>query len=332
MSTPSRWEFFATPEEFEEARRSVTALLQHLANADREVSTLKMFAMTMNERMVKALETETGLPKENALTLSKRAEAAEALFQKEAARNRELQRKYDVMRLWDEECWTCDGKGTDYGETCMTCGGSGNITRERLEATIEAPLKAERDAAIKRAEDAETKLNAVENILIQNRRDYGDPAKELNALFEENGRWQDECLKQTIGLSEAIKQRDEARAAFVWHPISTSPKGSPANEVTSEWFLARGPKVSGAVVIRRVFGVGFGPWEGKGEEYWRADMFTEWMPIPGYEPDYRTDSLKEALSPQPPRAQKVEHGLACAPDHGMPCKVMTPTPAGEGEK
>lgn len=24
------------------------------------------------------------------------------------------------------ECWSCGGKGTEYGETCLTCGGTGD--------------------------------------------------------------------------------------------------------------------------------------------------------------------------------------------------------------
>ena len=63
-----------------------------------------------------------------------------------------------------------------------------------------------------------------------------------------------------------------------WQDITTAPKHG--------WFLAlRAPKFTGptscrVAVIHRVEGVGFGPWEGSEEAYYKADFFSHWMPFP----------------------------------------------------
>lgn len=69
-------------------------------------------------------------------------------------------------------------------------------------------------------------------------------------------------------------------------PIDTAPDGYAALGEPSEWFLAlasqkyMGPQGSRWAVIRRIHNVGFGPWEGSGEEYYKADFFSHWMPLP----------------------------------------------------
>jgi len=75
-----------------------------------------------------------------------------------------------------------------------------------------------------------------------------------------------------------------------WMPIETAPKGYPALEEPSEWFLAYGDKYAGPkggriAVIRRVFGHGFGPWECTGDAYYKADFFSHWMPLPEAPPN-----------------------------------------------
>lgn len=70
-----------------------------------------------------------------------------------------------------------------------------------------------------------------------------------------------------------------------WLPIETAPKGYPALEEPSEWFLAYGDKYAGPMgekfaVVRRCFGHGFGPWECTGNAYYREDFFSHWMPLP----------------------------------------------------
>ena len=68
-----------------------------------------------------------------------------------------------------------------------------------------------------------------------------------------------------------------------WQPIETAPKGYPALGDPSEWFEAYGPSTgptgSRRAIIRRVFGNGFGPWLGTGDEYYRAEFFTHWRPL-----------------------------------------------------
>jgi len=90
--------------------------------------------------------------------------------------------------------------------------------------------------------------------------------------------------------NHSCKWRDERIAALegerVWQPMETAPKGYLALKEPSEWFLAQsakkynGPTSANVAVIRRVFGIGFGPWEGSGEEYYKEDYFTHWMPLP----------------------------------------------------
>ena len=70
-----------------------------------------------------------------------------------------------------------------------------------------------------------------------------------------------------------------------WRPIETAPKGYPALEEPSEWFLAYGDQYDGPMggkiaVIRRCFGHWFGPWECTGNAYYREDFFSHWMPLP----------------------------------------------------
>ena len=69
-----------------------------------------------------------------------------------------------------------------------------------------------------------------------------------------------------------------------WLDISTAPKGMPANGYASEWFLAYGNQYKHmnriAVIKRHNQDYGFGPWEGTGEEFYKADAFTHWMPLP----------------------------------------------------
>lgn len=68
-----------------------------------------------------------------------------------------------------------------------------------------------------------------------------------------------------------------------WQTIDTAPKGYPALEEPSEWFLAygkHGPKDFRIAVIRRIFGVGFGPWQCTGDAYYTADFYSHWMPLP----------------------------------------------------
>lgn len=86
--------------------------------------------------------------------------------------------------------------------------------------------------------------------------------------------------------SSAAKGQSDSNALLgAWLPIGTAPKGYPALEEPSEWFLAYGDKYLGpkdgkTAVIRRVFGHGFGPWECTGDAYYKADFFTHWMPLP----------------------------------------------------
>lgn len=72
-----------------------------------------------------------------------------------------------------------------------------------------------------------------------------------------------------------------------WQTMETAPKGYPALEEPSEWFLAYGAKYAGPkgrgakiAVIRRVFCHGFGPWECTGDAYYKEDFYSHWMPLP----------------------------------------------------
>ena len=92
--------------------------------------------------------------------------------------------------------------------------------------------------------------------------------------------------KTTLINCDAGDCADQLEAAMpAWKPIETAPKGYPALEESSEWFIALsakkydGPTSSNASVIRRVFNIGFGPWEGSGGEYYKKDYFTHWMPL-----------------------------------------------------
>jgi hypothetical protein len=82
----------------------------------------------------------------------------------------------------------------------------------------------------------------------------------------------------------AIDRLSPASADDGWRDIASAPKGYPSLEEPSEWFIAcgnnAGPKGVGFAVIRRVFGHGFGPWEGTGDEYYKAEFFTHWRPLP----------------------------------------------------
>lgn len=85
---------------------------------------------------------------------------------------------------------------------------------------------------------------------------------------------------------DVAAETERMRALWAgWQPIETAPKGLPANSEPSEWFLAYGTKYRGPVggkiaVIRRVFNVGFGPWECTGDANYKEDFFSHWMPLP----------------------------------------------------
>lgn len=70
-----------------------------------------------------------------------------------------------------------------------------------------------------------------------------------------------------------------------WQPIETAPTGLQSLGEPSEWFLAYGDKYRGPTggkiaVIRRVYGIGFGPWECTGDANYKEDFFSHWMPLP----------------------------------------------------
>lgn len=89
-----------------------------------------------------------------------------------------------------------------------------------------------------------------------------------------------QSIAAIIRKHSAVSPKAEAD----WQPIETAPKGYPALEEPSEWFLAygpnRGPRGAKWAVIRRCFGHGFGPWECTGDAYYKADFYTHWKPLP----------------------------------------------------
>jgi hypothetical protein len=96
----------------------------------------------------------------------------------------------------------------------------------------------------------------------------------------------DGLLKGVACSLKELAMRPERTRAMVegWRTIESAPKGYPSLEEPSEWFIAtgtqKGPLGAPFAVIRRCFGHGFGPWEGTGDEYYRDDFFTHWMPLP----------------------------------------------------
>ena len=90
-------------------------------------------------------------------------------------------------------------------------------------------------------------------------------------------------LKARLAAAEA--KSAELEGLLEWRTMDTAPKGYPAIEQPSEWFLVcgrKGPNDFNIAVIRRCFGHGFGPWECSGDAYYKADFFTHWMPIPSW--------------------------------------------------
>jgi hypothetical protein len=51
------------------------------------------------------------------------------------------------------------------------------------------------------ANDKQDKLRKVEDVLVKHRRDYGDPAAEVQKIFDENVGWQDRHLKLETELA-----------------------------------------------------------------------------------------------------------------------------------
>lgn len=90
-------------------------------------------------------------------------------------------------------------------------------------------------------------------------------------------------MQKEVDFLRSLKPLVEAGERTKWQPIESAPKGYPSLEQPSEWFLAAGkpgPRGANIAVIRRVFGVGFGPWVCTGDAYYKSDFFTHWQPLP----------------------------------------------------
>jgi hypothetical protein len=85
-------------------------------------------------------------------------------------------------------------------------------------------------------------------------------------------------------MNELEVENERLREKMRWQPIESAPKGYPALGDPSEWFIGwsknNGPVWSHWAIIRRTFYNGFGPWQGTGDEQYKADYFTHWMPLP----------------------------------------------------
>ena len=63
------WHHFATPQQIAEAQRAAGALREALANAEREISTLKVFSMTVDQEMAAAARRQLPAESMNAVEL-----------------------------------------------------------------------------------------------------------------------------------------------------------------------------------------------------------------------------------------------------------------------
>lgn len=101
----------------------------------------------------------------------------------------------------------------------------------------------------------------------------------LERLCRELERSESSLATERDNLSALLADSQELLGkSQLWEDISTAPK--------SGWFLAlRAPKYTGptscrVAVIHRKEGIGFGPWEGSEEAYYKADFFSHWLPFP----------------------------------------------------
>lgn len=185
-------------------------------------------------------------------------------------------------KRWAEKAEAALAEERKQNEWCVAMGTAHaeNADRDRI-ALAEERANARKwqsaaHAANARAEDERSRRGAAEK-----------RAESLESQMKEeryNSLRAIELRAQAESSLAALRMECERmREALTWRPIESAPKGCPALEQPSEWFLARGkpgPKGFSIAVIRRCFGNGFGPWECTGDAYYKADFFTHWMPLP----------------------------------------------------